>query len=288
VNGAPILVSVIIPVLNGASVIENQLEALRRQTYSGEWEVVVADNGSTDRTREVVEGWADRVPVRLVDATGQKGVSHARNAGAAAARGEFLTFCDADDVVCDQWLEALVEVGKDADIVAGRLDDSRNDPVVRAWRGPIPFPFVPFQHRVMAPGGNCGIWRHVYEALGGWDESFVAGSDDVAFSWQALTRGYRIGIAPDAALFYTYRPGIRPLMRQFFAYGKSEALLYKRFRGEGLNHHSARGAAELWIGLLRRAPKALRSEVDRGIWARELTLHAGRVWGSLTYRVFFL
>jgi cellulose synthase/poly-beta-1,6-N-acetylglucosamine synthase-like glycosyltransferase len=50
-------VSVVIPVLNGAATLGRQLEALAGQTYDQPWEIVVADNGSTDGTVELVEAW---------------------------------------------------------------------------------------------------------------------------------------------------------------------------------------------------------------------------------------
>ena len=102
-------VSVVIPVLNGAATISQQLAALAGQTYRGPMEVLVADNGSTDATVEVVQALSGRLPgLRLVDASARVGTNHARNAGAAAAGGDLLAFCDADDVAAPGWLAGLV------------------------------------------------------------------------------------------------------------------------------------------------------------------------------------
>ena len=98
------------PVLNGEEHIGDQLAALAAQTYRGEWELVVVDNGCRDRSMEIVREWAPRLPsVTIVDATARRGLNRARNAGAAAARGDFLAFCDADDVATPGWLEAMAE-----------------------------------------------------------------------------------------------------------------------------------------------------------------------------------
>ena len=102
------LVSVVMPVRNGARYIGEQLTALAAQSYHGPWELVVADNRCTDRTVSVVERFRSALPVvRLVEASTRVSLNHARNVGAAAAAGELLAFCDADDVADRDWLAAL-------------------------------------------------------------------------------------------------------------------------------------------------------------------------------------
>src|SRR5438045_2944663 len=111
-NGAcrtpPRLVSVIVPVRNGARWLGQQLAALERQRYGGRWEVVVVDNGSSDGSAAVAGDWAGRLALRTVGANRRRGINVARNAGAAVACGDLLAYCDADDQVAPGWLEALV------------------------------------------------------------------------------------------------------------------------------------------------------------------------------------
>src|SRR5687767_27975 len=90
-------VSVIIACLNAAETISGQLEALAAQTWSRPWEVIVADNGSSDDSRSVVERFRDRLPaLRIVDASAKRGQPYALNVAAREARGTALAFCDAD------------------------------------------------------------------------------------------------------------------------------------------------------------------------------------------------
>src|SRR3712207_5405247 len=111
-------VSVVIVMRNAAATIGEQLEALSRQDYAGPWEVVVADNGSTDDSVAVVRQWEGRLPgLQIVDASLRRGVSYARNAGVVASSGEVIAFCDADDVAEPDWLRRLVAGLGDADIV---------------------------------------------------------------------------------------------------------------------------------------------------------------------------
>src|SRR5205823_92310 len=80
------LISVVVPVRNCAPYIGEQMAALANQTYTGPWEVLVVDNGCTDRSMKVVEGWRDMLPrLEIVDASKRRGLNHARNMGVSAA-----------------------------------------------------------------------------------------------------------------------------------------------------------------------------------------------------------
>ena len=117
------MISVVVPVRNGMPWLEQQLRALSEQQCGEPWEVIVADNGSTDESGLVVRKWARRRPVvRLVDASKAVGPGGTRNAGARAAQGELLAFCDADDVVQPGWLSADVAALAHADASGGVVD----------------------------------------------------------------------------------------------------------------------------------------------------------------------
>ena len=105
-NARP-FVSVVVPSYNARLTIEECLASLASQTYPEEYyEVLVADNGSTDGTQELVR---TRFPwVKMVHAT-EKGSGYARNAGIDAARGEFVLSTDSDCVVAPDWMEILVD-----------------------------------------------------------------------------------------------------------------------------------------------------------------------------------
>ena len=92
--------SVIIPCYNAEQTIGGLLESLARQGWPESWEVIVADNGSTDRSVVVTDKYKDHVSnLRIVDAFDKRGRSYARNVGARYAMGDSLVFCDADDEV---------------------------------------------------------------------------------------------------------------------------------------------------------------------------------------------
>jgi len=95
-------VSVIIPVCNGAATIERALKSVFAQTFS-DFEIIVVDDGSTDRTRAIVEDYGDRV--QFVEQA-NCGPSAARNNGVGRSSGEYIAFLDADD----EWLPRKLEL----------------------------------------------------------------------------------------------------------------------------------------------------------------------------------
>ena len=92
---AQIPVSVIIPTYNRAALVKEAVASVLAQTWR-EFELIVVDDGSTDDTPEALAPYASRI--RLLRRENRGGVSAARNAGMAAARGEWLAFLDSDDL----------------------------------------------------------------------------------------------------------------------------------------------------------------------------------------------
>jgi glycosyltransferase involved in cell wall biosynthesis len=285
----PILVTVVLPVRNGERHLGRQLRALAAQSYAGEWELLVVDNGCTDRTLEVVRGFAAELPrMRVVDASSRRGLNHARNSGVAAARGDLLAFCDADDAAAPGWIAALVDAAADADIVGGALEgDELNGPLARAWRSrPLKDrpseQFLPF-----VPGGNCAVWTEVAREVR-WDEEFVFGASDMEFCWRAQQAGYVIGEAPAAVMRQGYRHGLGELARQFFRYGLGGPLLYRRFREHGMRRVPLGEVARDWAGLVVGLPASMRCPEHRGQAVKLASLRLGRLVGSVRRGTFFL
>jgi len=99
------LVSVVMPARNAAGTIARAVASVRAQTLE-EWELIVVDDGSTDRTAEVVEAAAGGDARVRVMRRGREGIVGALSAGIAAASGEFLARMDADDEMYPERLDA--------------------------------------------------------------------------------------------------------------------------------------------------------------------------------------
>jgi glycosyltransferase involved in cell wall biosynthesis len=284
----PTLVSVVIPARNAAAVIAGQLGGLSRQEYRGAWELIVADNASTDNTAAVAADWAVKLPeLRVVPAAARLGINHARNVGAAAARGDFLVFCDADDVATPGWLHAMVEAARSADIVGGHPDHvTLNTARVRCWRPsvlpdrlPSVFGFLPY-----AVGASLGVRTEVFQRLSGFNEDYADGGDDVEFCWRAQLASYTLGHAPNAVMCYRLRDRLWPLAKQGYGYGRSDAHLYRDFRPHGLPPLRTGAGFRSWGQLIRRLPE-LASHDRVGAWVYGAAWRCGRLTGSLRYRV---
>jgi teichuronic acid biosynthesis glycosyltransferase TuaG len=91
------LVSIIVPVYNAASYIENTIEMVRRQTHS-DWELILVDDASTDESVAVIRRMLGEGNIRLIQKSHNQGAAAARNTGLDAARGRYIAFLDADDV----------------------------------------------------------------------------------------------------------------------------------------------------------------------------------------------
>jgi GT2 family glycosyltransferase len=287
-SGAAGILSVVIPVRNGAATLPGQLEALARATPPRRsLEVLVADNGSTDDTPVVVAAFASRLPVRWLDAGRAIGSNAARNRGVEAARGSVILLCDADDEVDTGWLAAMEEAFDTGhQLVAGPIDyTALNTPQVRAWRGAPragvrrAAGFLPAGH-----GANLGFTRRVVESVGGFDEDFVFGGPDIEFCWRAQLAGFVLHEQPDAIVHYRMRQSLRDLWRQSVLYGAAEAHLYRKFAASGMPRRSAGAVVtDLWW-ILTRLPFAL-PRARRGAWVRRAGTQWGRLVGSVRYRV---
>ncbi|WP_432494359.1 glycosyltransferase family 2 protein [Kineococcus auxinigenes] len=282
--------SIVIPCFNAVADLPGQLDALARQDTSELFEVIVSDNGSTDGLAGFIVEEAARLPyqIRRVDASQRRGVAHARNVGCAAARAQTILICDADDVVEPGWVQAMVSALATADLVGGTLvSDGINSEVVRQWRPMYRAGDLPRKlgHLGYAVGANTGLRREVFEALGGWDVGFVAGGDDVEFSWRAQHAGFTLAAAPDAVIRYRLRPSLRTTMRQSYAYARSDAQLLQAFRSAGVRRTSLR--SPWWeVRWLARNVRGLVRAGSRGLWLRRAAMFAGRISGSVKYRAW--
>jgi GT2 family glycosyltransferase len=284
---AVVTVSVVVPMYNAATVIGDQLTALSRQTYDGEFEVVVADNGSTDGSPERVLEFTDVVPhLRLVDASDARGASHARNVGSRAASGDVILYADADDIVGPDWVAALVTALQDQNFAAGWQRDKVADirvPVDPPDALPTMFDFLPW-----AFGGNCGVRREVFDDVGGWREDHTHGGDDVDFCFRVQLAGYPLAFAPAASVWYRPRPTLRGVATQFFEFGAREPLLLREFRGHGARRPSLWRAVRIYGWIVSRLPYLLLSERRQRMWVAMAAGAVGRFWGSIRWRTLCL
>jgi glycosyltransferase involved in cell wall biosynthesis len=260
-----------------------QLDAVLSQQVDDDFEVVVADNGSTDRSRELVQRYAGvDSRVRLVDASRRKGPGSARNDGVKAAVSNKLFFCDADDVVHPGWLAALLEGLSRADIAVGALDVwSLGGMAQRPYIDPSPvqFCFLP-----AGLGANMAVRREAFEAMGGFTEELRVG-EDIDLCWRVQLAGLSFGLCMDAVVAKRPRETGRGLVAQSLSYGRSDVALYRRFRHAGMPRRPAH-AVKVW-GWITLNVWTVGFAARRRTWFRVLFIQLGRLSGSWQQRAFY-
>lgn len=127
-------VSVIIPMYNSQTTIEECLDSLVAQTIRGDIEIIIVDDCSTDSSREIVKKYESRYPdnIMLVCLDENAGPGNARNIGIQYATGEYIGFVDSDDAVQPSMYEKLYDeaVRTDADYVDSGYYDQKDDTAI--------------------------------------------------------------------------------------------------------------------------------------------------------------
>lgn len=276
---APVVCSVVIPTYNAAHVIGEQLTALAGQVDAPAFEVVIADNGSTDDLAYVVGSWRDRLPLRRVDASRSRGVSVARNVGIAAAATDIVLVCDADDRVSPGWVAAMTRALAEHSLVSGPVETTLLSGRSAAW---VPIEqqttglFETWEGRRYGIGCNLGLHRDVWETVGGFDETFPAGAEEIDFAWRAWDAGYRFAYVPEALLHYRIRTDLRGVLRQQYNSGRGTATLYNKFRPDEVVPKSVPRRMHHELLLLKQFPWRGSGD-DRRRWATLMAFEAGKV-----------
>lgn len=216
--------SVIIPAFNAASTLGKALTSLAAQTVAP-LEVIVVDDGSTDETASI----AIRGGAKVLPNPGRKGAGAARNAGAAAARGEILVFTDADCILPPTWIARIAETLQDQAIgaVGGGYAWAEDPGFIES------FAFLELQRRrahfpefvQTAVTNNFAVRREVFERAGGFPECFAgATNEDVVLTWrvgcQAPLRWLK-----DNGVGHHFPPTPLAYLKQQFRFGRDTVVM---------------------------------------------------------------
>ncbi len=282
--------SVVVPCRNVARELPSLLASLAAQEASFPWEVIVADNGSTDRTRDAARAFGDRLSLEVVDAGERAGPAYARNVGAAVANARALVFLDADDEVAPGFVVAMRDALREHEVVAPRADrttlNAGSGVTWRDWRFqhdrlPDTYGFLPF-----ALGSGLGVTRRAFQSVSGFDPALPTG-EDVDLSWRLQLAGFAIHLEPGAVVRHRFRRGLAEQYRQARGYGVGQAALYRKFGRQGMPRRGPRETLRDWVWLVTRIPRR-PTWSNWAFWLNMLGYRVGRLQGSLRYRVLYL
>ncbi|MBK5332130.1 MAG: glycosyltransferase [Ilumatobacteraceae bacterium] len=259
--------SVIIPVGSADPRLERQVSAVLDQSCNDVFDVVLSVNTRDPATIAHVEAIGQRVAdrrLRDIDSSSKRGAAHARNVGAAATAAAKLAFCDADDLVHDGWLQALIEGLDQHAAVCGQVIDKFPDARMAAWHPPAtPGRLPTFLGRPYLLTGNLAIRREAFEAVGGFDETLTR-CEDIAIGWLLQQQGYTIGYAPDAVIDYHHRPGLTSMLRQHYLYGRGMSEVLRRYDMPQQGGRSALGRGMLKPNGQRAQKRTIGGSARRG------------------------
>jgi len=272
--------SVVIPAFDAAETIGVQLDALLAQIDPPSFEVIVADNRSTDGTAAAARAAGVGLDLRVVPALRAQGANCARNTGIDVARAPVILCIDADDRVDEHALRVVADAfasDPGMGIAAGVPADE--DP--ETFELPVSQGYLPY-----GISAFLAFRRGVVDAVGGFDEAFVGGQEEVDFCWRAQLEGFRLDLLRKARFDYVPRQDAKSAFRQYRRYGETYIQLYVKHRDRGIagsspgaERHDIPRAARAFFRLLVR-PEA-RQESARGLgWI------VGRWQGNLRHRVW--
>jgi len=224
---APPKISVVICAYNAERTMRACLESLRTLRYP-QYEVIVVNDGSTDRTLEI----AQQFPEARIISQENKGLSAARNVGIDAATGDIVAFTDSDCVVDPDWLTYLAYSFVNGGFVAvggpnlPPPEESRTAACVAASPGGPTHVLLNDQVAEHIPGCNMAFRKDVLQRVGGFDAVFRAAGDDVDLCWRLQNDGHVIGFSAAAMVWHFRRNTVTAYIKQQMGYGAAEALLY--------------------------------------------------------------
>lgn len=115
-------VSIVMATYNGASYIEEQIESLFKNTYTN-WILEVSDDGSTDKTLSILQKYQEKYPDKILISKNYEQLGSTRNflEGAVRAKGNYVMFCDQDDVWLPEKIETTLAFMKEREKIAGNV-----------------------------------------------------------------------------------------------------------------------------------------------------------------------
>lgn len=213
-------VTVVVPVLNEESFLAETLASLRHQTFT-DFELVVVDNGSTDRSPEIAKEFADKIVLEP-----RRGALHAMHRGFSEATGELIACADADTLYPPHWIERLVNSLDKVGVVAvyGPMGFHESRGPARFLQA-LGYCALAGLSRLcgvrLAGAANLGMRKAAYFAVGGYPLLIERASPDFRLALR-LARIGRVRFVPSMVCYTSNRRFIRvnPL------WGSLEALRY--------------------------------------------------------------
>jgi len=220
-------ISVVIPALNEEKYIKYALEGLRNQSFK-DFEIIVSDAGSKDKTRQIAKKYGARVVIEK-----KPGISSGRNAGAKIAKGQILVFIDADTRATKDVLKIYSKaLGNGVVAATGPiLPLEKTNIFMQLGYLFVSEIFVKLSIAFGMPsivGSNFAITKKSFDAVKGFNEDLITYED-----WDLSTRVKKLGkidFLEDATVYASVRRVQAWGIKKYFAYHVGNMFRYKFFK----------------------------------------------------------
>ncbi|WP_435068259.1 glycosyltransferase [Haloplanus sp. C73] len=222
--------SVVVPVYNDPEGLTTTVESLLDQTAT-DYEIVIADNGSTDDTARVAREFATTDRVRRVVEDEIQSSYAARNAGIDAADGDVIGFVDADMWVEDDYVAAITERMGDRSYMGCRVELVGDDSTVARYRRATGFPVEKYVTEAgFAPTCCLVVHRRLLDEIGDFDARLVS-NGDLEFGRRASEAGFELTYEPEIPMYHPARSTLRAVLAQNVRIGHGREQI-RRFHGD--------------------------------------------------------
>jgi len=242
--------SVVVPAYNAEKSIGQCIKAVQAQSFK-DFEIIVVDDGSSDRTAEIVKRFKG---VKLLQQQ-NAGPAKARNNGAKAAKGEIVVFTDSDCVPTMEWLEEMLKPFSDAIVVGvqGRYKTKQGSLVARfiqleieqRYEKMLKHEFIDFI------GSYAAAYRQkVFEGMNGFDTSFpIASGEDTDLSFRIHKAGHRMVFNPKALVFHSHPESLLKYIKVKFFRAFWRMKLYRKHKKKTVKDAYTPQTVKLQTGL---------------------------------------
>jgi len=213
------LVSIICPTFNKLEFLKPMMESVAKNT-DWPYELIVVDNASKDGTKEYVLNSGLKMDGQFLRNEENKGFAIANNQGAKLAKGRFLLFLNNDTIVTKGWLSAMINVfseEKAVGIVGAKLifpgsgllqhcglyQLSTGMPDHLYFKKPADYLLANQRKAVFGVTGTCLlISKSLFEEIGGFDENYINGFEDIDLCNKVRQKGMNIYYEPKAVVYH--------------------------------------------------------------------------------------
>lgn len=311
-------VSIVIPNYNGERFLRKLFDSLLKQ--QGEFEVILVDDMSTDRSLEIASEYLGRLRLRILRNSRRMGFTGSCNRGARAAEGRFIVFLNNDVHLHRDWLRGLLSHADEKTVVQsliltydGKGVDSAGNPM-DAY-GAAGLRFYPWPRNLpvfYASGASVLVPRRAFRMVGGFDEEMFMYHDDADLCWRLRLLGLGVEVATESVcyhygrrkmgrlsplkVYYTQRNRIRMLLKNYGPANVARRLpiaLFFLLAGALVLSLIRRDGSYMWYGLravlwnarnIRSTlAERLRIQARRKVPDKEIEKHMTRLSGEIMW-----